>query len=95
MENRREYIEKLAVRLKELENEILELGELADKAVLEAKDEYLQQINDLFLKRTEVEDKVSKVQGASGDAWEDMKAGGELSWEAFEESVKSRIKNIK
>ena len=90
MGNRRECIDKLAVRLKELESEIRDLGELADKAVLEVLAEYRQQIKDLFLKKSEVQDKVSKVQGASEKVWEDMKAGTELSWEAFNDTVKKQ-----
>ena len=37
MGNRTECIDKLAVRLKELESEIRELGELADKAIRRLK----------------------------------------------------------
>jgi phosphopantetheine adenylyltransferase len=90
MENRRENIEMLAVRLKELESEIGELEKLADKAVEELKDEYRQQINYLFLKKEELNNKVLKIKEASGNTWEDMKAGTELSWEVFNESAKGR-----
>ena len=95
MENQREYINKMAVRLKELESEIEELEQIADKAIAETKAEYRQQISELFLKKEAVHSKILKIREASGNAWEDMKAGVELSWEAFDESVKSRIKNIK
>lgn len=95
MENRREYIDKLAARLKELEKEILELEIIADKAVAEVKVEYSQQIKDLFLKKEELQDKFSKIREASGNAWEDMKSGTELSWEAFEDSLKNASKKIK
>jgi hypothetical protein len=90
LENRREYIEKMAVRLKELESEISELGKIADKAVAEVKAEYYQQIKDLFFKKEELQKKVSNVREAGGNAWEDMKAGAELSWEVFNESSKSK-----
>ena len=95
MENQREYINKMAARLKELECEIKELEQIADKAIAETKAEYQRQINELFLKKEAVQSKILKIREASGNAWEDMKAGAELSWEAFEDSVKSRIKNIK
>ena len=62
---------------------------IADKAVEEVKAEYRQQIKDLFLKKEKLQDKVDKHQKASGNAWEDMKAGTELSWEVFHDSVKS------
>jgi len=95
MEKNREYTDLMAARLKELDGEIRELEEFADKAIREVKADYRQQINDLFLKKAEVQNKVSKVQKAGEDAWEDLKAGNELSWETFEESVKSRIKKKK
>ena len=62
MENRREYIEKIAARLKELDREISELEMIADKAVEEVKAEYHQQIKDLFLKKEKLQNKVDKYQ---------------------------------
>ena len=95
MENQKEYINKMTTRLKELESEISELEKIADKAIAEVKAEYHQQIEDLFLKKEELQNKVSKISEASGNAWEDMKAGAELSWEVFQDSVKSAFKKIK
>ena len=89
IENKREYIEKISARLKELDREISKLEKIADKAAEEVKAEYHQQIKDLFLKKAKVQDKVDKLQKVSGKAWEDMKAGNELSWEVFQDSVKS------
>ena len=95
MGNRREYINKMAARLKEMESEISELEKLADKAVAELKAEYSQQIKDLFLKKEELQVNVSKIKEATGNAWEDMKAGAELSWDVFNESAKKTLKKIK
>jgi hypothetical protein len=92
MDKKREYIDKMAARLKELDGEISKLEMIADKAVEEIKAEYYQQIEDLFLKKSKVQDQVGKLQKVSGNAWEDMKAGTELSWEVFENSVKSPMK---
>ena len=85
-----EYIDRMAARVRELDTEIRELEELANKAVEEVKAEYREQINDLFLKKEELRDQVNKIQTAGGNAWEDMKAGAELSWEAFNEAVKKK-----
>jgi archaellum component FlaC len=90
MENRSENIDKLAARLKELESEICELEKLAEKAVAELKAEYSKQIKELFFKKEELNTKVLKIKEASGNAWEDMKAGAALSWEVFNESAKSK-----
>ena len=52
----------MAVRLKELESEIRELEEIADKAVLEVKAEYRQQINESVPeKRQKLQDKVRQT----------------------------------
>ena len=87
-ETKRECIEKIAVRLKDLDREIGDLEKTADSAIEEMKAEYHQQIKDLFLKKEELQNKVAKIREASGNAWEDMKAGTELSWEVFQDSLK-------
>jgi len=89
MEPRREFIDMMAARLEELDREISKLENIADKAVAEVKAEYHQQIKDLFQKKEELQNKVSSIREASGNAWEDMKAGARISWEVFNDSVKS------
>ena len=88
MDNKRMYIEKIADRLEELEKEIVNIENIADKAIEEVKAEYHKQIKELFLKKEELQNKVAKIRDASGNAWEDMKAGTELSWEVFQDSIK-------
>jgi phage host-nuclease inhibitor protein Gam len=88
MDSKREYVVKMAARLKELDVEISKLEKIADKAVAEIKAEYSQQIKDLFLKKEELQNKVSKVIEASGNAWDDIRAGAGLSWEVLNDSVK-------
>ena len=88
VENRGEYTDIITDRLEELEREIVNLEKLADMAIEEVKSEYYKQIKDLFLKKEELQNKVVKIREASGNAWEDMKAGTELSWEVFQDSVK-------
>ena len=78
----------MAARFRQLDVEIRELEEFADKAIREVKADYRQQINDLFLRKAEVQDKVNKVHEAGGDVWEDMKAGTGLSWEVFNDDIK-------
>jgi hypothetical protein len=85
-----EYIDKMAARVRELDAEIRELEELATKAVEEVKAEYHEQINILFLKKEELKDQVNRIQTAGGNAWEDLKAGSELSWEVFNDAVKKK-----
>jgi phage host-nuclease inhibitor protein Gam len=95
MEYNREYIEKIAVRLDDLDREIGELEAIADKAVEEVKANYYKQIKQLFLKKEALQNKVTHLREGSGNAWEDMKAGTELSWEVFNDSVKREKKKPK
>lgn len=89
MEYSRKYIDKIAERLQELDQEIGELEAIVDKAVEKIKADYYHQIKELFLKKEKLKNKVTRIEGASGNAWEDMKAGTELSWQVFNDSVKS------
>jgi phage host-nuclease inhibitor protein Gam len=95
MENSRQYIEKIADRLNDLAREIDELEAIADKAVEEIKANYSHQIKELFLKKEELQNKVARIEEASGNAWEDMKAGTKLSWEVFNNSIKSEKRKTK
>jgi hypothetical protein len=95
MEYNREYIEKIAARLNDLDGEIGELEAIADKAVEELKADYYHQIKELFLKKEKLQNNVTHIREASGNVWEDMKAGTELSWEVFNDSVKREKKKPK
>jgi hypothetical protein len=95
MEYKSEYIERIAVRLNDLDHEIAELVAIADKAVEEVKADYYQQIKNLFLKKEDLQNKITDLKEASGNAWEDMKAGTELSWEVFNDSVKREKRKTK
>jgi phage host-nuclease inhibitor protein Gam len=81
------YIEIMAARVNDLDREIGELEAIADKAVEEIKADYHKQIKELLFKKEELQNKVTQIREASGSAWEDMKAGTELSWEVFNDSV--------
>ena len=55
----------MEVRLKELESEIRELGELADKAVDEVKDDYRHQIEEFFLKKQKYRIRSASFKGSA------------------------------
>ena len=67
MEYTREYIDKIADRLKELDREISELEKIADKAVEEVKADYHQQIKELFLKKEKLQNKVTGIREAQAE----------------------------
>jgi hypothetical protein len=89
------YIEIMAARVNDLDRQIGELEAFADKALEEIKADYRHQVKELFLKKEKLQNKVAGVEKASGNAWEDMKAGTGLSWEVFNDAVKSTKKKTK
>jgi hypothetical protein len=88
MENRKDYIDKMAARLKEWDAEIEKLEAKAAVAKADVKASYNEQINELHLKKVEAQQKLKKIQDAGEDAWEELKDGAEKSWQIFEDSVK-------
>jgi hypothetical protein len=88
MENRKDYIDRMAARLKEWDTELQKLEAKAEVAKADVKASYNQQIKELRLKKEEAQQKLRKIQDAGEDAWEELKEGAEKSWNLFEDSVK-------
>ena len=89
MENRKDYIDKMVIRLREWDNEVQKLEVKAETAKTDVKASYNQQINELRLKKEEAQQKLKKIQDAGEDAWEELKDGAEKSWKIFEDSLKN------
>jgi hypothetical protein len=88
MENRKDYIDRMAARLREWDADLQNLEAKAELAKADVKASYNQQIKELHLKKEEVQQKLKKIQDAGEDAWEELKEGAEKSWNIFEDSVK-------
>jgi hypothetical protein len=88
MENRKDYIDRMAARLREWDTELQKLEAKAEVAKADVKASYNQQIKELRLKKAEAQQKLKKIQDAGEDAWEELKEGAEKSWNLFEDSVK-------
>jgi hypothetical protein len=89
MENRKDYIDKMAARLREWDTEVEKLEAKAETAKADMKASYNQQINELRIKKEEAKLKLKKIQDAGEDAWEELKDGAEKSWNIFEDSIKN------
>lgn len=89
MEDKDAYIQKLHARLDEWNAEIDKLRAKADKAKAESRIEYQNQIESLRQSRNEAEKKVAELHEAGEGAWEDLKSGVQLAWDAMEQAIKS------
>ena len=93
--NREYYIKKLEDQLGEWQKDLQELRVKIDQADDELREEYKEQLEQLRKKREEMRLKLEGLRDTGEDAWEDVKAGVELSWEVLSESFKDAIKKFK
>lgn len=95
MSTKDEYVRKMHSKLDQWSNEIDTLAAKVNQAEADARAGYHQQIEALRSKQDEARMRMSELQQAGEGAWEDMKAGVEMAWEAIGEaldSAKSRFK---
>lgn len=95
MENKEAYIQKLHAKIDEWNADIDKLKAKADQVEADSKIEYQKQMQALKSKRDEIEKKVSEISRSGENAWEDLKAGVDLAWEAMSEAIKSATSRFK
>ncbi len=62
MEKRKEYLDKMVIKLKVLDNRIQKLESLTDEVLNEVEYLYKQKINDLHLKKEAIKEQILKIQ---------------------------------
>lgn len=95
MENRKAYLDKMAARLKEWDDEIVKLEEKVFAVKTDARAEYHKQLMELLNKKDAAESKLKNIIDARDDVWQELKSGIELSWEILEDSIKNARAKIK
>ena len=88
MENRKEYIDKMAAKLKGWDDEIMKLEAKAGTAKADLKAEIKQQVQDLNAKKEAALLKLKEIRSESEIAWGDLKAGAEQALGTVEDSLK-------
>ena len=95
MKSKEAYIQKLHAKIDEWNADIDRLKAKADQVEANSKIEYQKQIQALKTNRDEIEKKISEISRSSENAWEDLKAGVDLAWEAMSEAIKSATTRFK
>jgi uncharacterized coiled-coil DUF342 family protein len=90
-----EYVRKMHSKLDQLNAEIDVLAAKADQAKAEAHAEYDKQIETLRSKRDHAKKRMDELQQSGEGAWEDLKAGVEMAWDALGEAVRSARSRFK
>jgi predicted translin family RNA/ssDNA-binding protein len=87
--NRDEYVQKLKSQIDQWNAQMAKWEALSQ----DVKNKYLQQLDELQVRRDEALAEMRRIQGASADAWSDMMRGTEAAFkemrEAFERARKA------
>lgn len=95
MKKRDEYIQFLHKKIDDWNAEIDELMAKAEEVEADAKDEVQEKIKLLKSKRGEFEEILEKITSSGEAAWEDLKSGIDLAWEAVNEAIRSATNRFK
>jgi uncharacterized coiled-coil DUF342 family protein len=95
MSKRDAYVKKVQAKLDEWNAEIDKLEAKARAAQADAQIDLQQRVAELRSKRDEMTVKLQRLRDATEGAWEDLKAGLELAWEALGEAVHSAKSHFK
>ena len=95
MTTKDEFVRKMHSKLDHWNADIDALTAKANDAEASARDEYHKQIETLRSKRDEARSKLSALETAGEGAWQDLKAGVELAWDAVSEAVHSATSRFK
>ncbi len=87
MSTREEYVAQLKTKLDEWSAEIDKLEAMARQRKAQAEKDYQAHIAELKSKRDAAAEKLQEIQGASGDAWESLKAGTQCIWDDLKKTV--------
>lgn len=95
MNSRKQYIDKMAGKLKEWDNKIMQLEQKAKMKKTEASIETKQKLENLRQKRDEGKEKLTELRESGSEAWEEMKTGFEKSWKDIKVSMQEAFNQFK
>ncbi len=95
MSRKEEFVRTMHERLDRWNAEIDALMEKADSVEANARAGYEKQIEVLRGRRDEARSKLKELESAGEGAWEDLKAGVELAWDAVSEALHSAAGRFK
>lgn len=95
MSTRDEFVRKMHSLLDKGNAEVDALEARAEHAEAGAREAYHKQIAALRAKQDEARARLESLRNAGEGAWQDMKAGVEMAWDAIGEAIESAKSRIK
>ena len=88
-ETRNAYVERQKENISQWNLEIDKYQVKAEKVSANMVDKYQKQIEELKVKRTGLEEKISEIEKSVEAGWEDLKIGAEKAFKALDKSFKN------
>ncbi len=99
MTTRDEFVRSMHSKLDLMNNQIDALAKTmsakADYLEAGVRSEYQKQMDALVSKRDSARSKLGEIESSGEGAWQDLKAGVELAWDALGEAVRSAMSRFK
>lgn len=95
MSKKEAYVQKLHAKIDEWNADIDKLSAKADQVEADSRLEFEKQIEALKAKREEFKLKLGELSQTSEDAWDDLKSGMDLAWDALNEALRSATARFK
>jgi multidrug resistance efflux pump len=89
MSKKKAYHDKLQSQLDQWRAEIGKLQAKAQGRSAQAQLDYHRQVEELRSMQADAEKKLDELRQAGDEAWEDLKSGIDMAWDALGKSVKS------
>jgi uncharacterized protein YlxW (UPF0749 family) len=89
------YQKKLQAQLDEWNAEIEQLKAKADKAEAESQLEYYKKIEELRTLQDDARTRLSELEQAGDEAWQDLKAGLDNAWDSLSNAMRSAKERFK
>lgn len=95
MSTKDEYVRRMHTKLEQWNAEIDTLAARVDQLETDARAGYRKQIETLRGKRDDARRQLDTLQQSGESAWQDMKAGVEIAWDAIGEALNSARSRFK
>jgi chromosome segregation ATPase len=93
--DRKDYIDKLTIQLKQWDAEIEKMEAKVQEKKADARILYNKKIEELQNKKEEAQNKIEEIKNASDEAWEELKSGAERAFDNIKNSFHSVISKFK
>ena len=93
--DRKAFIDKLTMKLKQWDDDIDKLEAKAQKAESDVKEEYNRHIQDLRDKKKAAQERLEEVKHAGEEAWEDLKSGAKEAYDSIKNAFQSAMSKFK